>query len=254
MSQPILTGGPRMRPAAARPELANLVSEVRAVIDKHTGWGETSALVADALRRNMPRPNLLTAEEQAGDPRSYQSHLLYAEPDGTFSIVAVVWRPRQVTPIHDHITWCVVGVMQGVEQEELFTSPTGDYLARAGDNVNPQDRSLASRRPATSTGCTTPPRARRSRCTFTAPTSPGSAPAFAVNTTSPSALTDPGSWIRRVAGPLPPGRQPPRHRADRYVLRACKNAKNPDTIDRRRCIVAADIPPGSTRRVVFGVL
>jgi len=28
--------------------------------------------------------------------------------------------------------------MQGVEQEELFTSPTGDYLAGAGDNVNPQ--------------------------------------------------------------------------------------------------------------------
>ena len=136
MSQPILTGGPRMRSAAARPELAKLVSEVRAVIDKHTGWGETSALVADALRRNMPRPNLLTAQEQAGDPRSYQSHLLYAEPDGTFSIVAVVWRPRQVTPIHDHVTWCVVGVLQGVEQEELFGCPTGDYLERVGHSAN----------------------------------------------------------------------------------------------------------------------
>ena len=35
--------------------------------------------------------------------------------------------------------------------------------------------------------------------------------------------------------------------------RACKNAKKPDTIDRRRRTVAADTPPGSTRRVVFGV-
>jgi 3-mercaptopropionate dioxygenase len=136
MSQAILTSGHTMRPAAARPGLAAVVSEVRAVIDKQAGWGQTAALVADALRRSMPTPHLLTAEEQAGDPRSYESHLLYAEPDGAFSIVAVVWRPRQVTPIHDHVTWCVVGVLQGVEQEELFGCPTGDYLERAGHSAN----------------------------------------------------------------------------------------------------------------------
>jgi predicted metal-dependent enzyme (double-stranded beta helix superfamily) len=47
--------------------------------------------------------------------------VLHIEPDGTFSIVALVWRPGQVTPIHDHVTWCVFGVIQGVEYEELFT-------------------------------------------------------------------------------------------------------------------------------------
>jgi hypothetical protein len=31
--------------------------------------------------------------------------------------------------------------------------------------------------------------------------------------------------------------------------RACKNAKNPDTIDSRRRTVAADTPPGSSRVV-----
>jgi predicted metal-dependent enzyme (double-stranded beta helix superfamily) len=136
MRQAIITGGPTMRPTAARPGLAALVSDVRAVVDEHTGWGETAALVADALHRQLPAPDLLTAEERAGDPRSYRSHLLHAEPDGTFSIVAVVWRPRQVTPIHDHVTWCVVGVLQGVEQEELFRCPTGDYLERAGHSAN----------------------------------------------------------------------------------------------------------------------
>ena len=132
----MIAGSPTMSPTAARPELAALVSDLRAVIDTHTGWGQTAALVAGALRRHMPTPHLLTAEEQAGDPRSYQSHLLHTEPDGAFSIVAVVWRPRQITPIHDHVTWCVVGVMQGVEQEELFGCPTGDYLERVGHSAN----------------------------------------------------------------------------------------------------------------------
>jgi predicted metal-dependent enzyme (double-stranded beta helix superfamily) len=39
---------------------------------------------------------------------------------GSFSIIALVWRPGQVTGIHDHLTWCVFGVIEGVEHEELF--------------------------------------------------------------------------------------------------------------------------------------
>jgi 3-mercaptopropionate dioxygenase len=31
-----------------------------------------------------------------------------------------VWRPGQVTRIHDHTTWCVFGVLEGVEHEEVF--------------------------------------------------------------------------------------------------------------------------------------
>jgi predicted metal-dependent enzyme (double-stranded beta helix superfamily) len=42
-----------------------------------------------------------------GDPATYRCHLLHAEPDGSFSVVALVWRPGQATPIHDHVTWCV---------------------------------------------------------------------------------------------------------------------------------------------------
>ncbi|WP_336211693.1 hypothetical protein [Nonomuraea sp. LPB2021202275-12-8] len=36
------------------------------------------------------------------------------EPDGTFSVVALFTRPGQATSIHDHTTWCVVAVIDGV--------------------------------------------------------------------------------------------------------------------------------------------
>jgi predicted metal-dependent enzyme (double-stranded beta helix superfamily) len=35
-------------------------------------------------------------------------------------VVALVWKPGQITPIHDHRCWCVVGVLQGQETETRY--------------------------------------------------------------------------------------------------------------------------------------
>ena len=34
--------------------------------------------------------------------------------------MALVWLPGQRTPIHDHVSWCVVGVYRGVERETHY--------------------------------------------------------------------------------------------------------------------------------------
>ncbi len=101
-------------------ELAALVDGVRTAVTAHAGWSETAQLVTEELRRHLPTPEVLTDEERAGAPDGYRAHNLYVEPDGSFSIVALVWRPGQLTRIHDHVTWCTFGVIQGVEHEELF--------------------------------------------------------------------------------------------------------------------------------------
>jgi 3-mercaptopropionate dioxygenase len=100
--------------------LSPLVAGIRTAVDRHAGWAETAQLVADELRLNLPGPDVLTAEQRLGSPDGYTGHTLHVEPDGSFSIVALVWRPGQLTRIHDHVTWCVFGVIQGVEHEELF--------------------------------------------------------------------------------------------------------------------------------------
>ena len=101
-------------------QLSQLVDGVRSAVGTHADWSETAQLVAEQLRRHLPGPDVLTAEQRLGSPETYQAHNLHVEPDGSFSIVALVWRPGQVTRIHDHITWCVFGVIQGVEHEDLF--------------------------------------------------------------------------------------------------------------------------------------
>ena len=101
-------------------ELHGLVAGVRTAAAAGDDWSHTAQLVAEQLRQHLPTPDVLSTEQRLGSPDGYRSHTLHVEPDGSFSIVAVVWRPGQVTRIHDHVTWCVFGVIQGVEQEELF--------------------------------------------------------------------------------------------------------------------------------------
>ena len=114
-----------------------LVAAIRAATAQRADWSRTAVLVADQLRAHLPGPEILTAAEREGDPGGYRSHVLHAEPDGSFSVTAMVWRPGQITPIHDHVTWCVFGVLQGIEYEELYSvSADGAYLQDAGRSQN----------------------------------------------------------------------------------------------------------------------
>jgi predicted metal-dependent enzyme (double-stranded beta helix superfamily) len=128
-----MTTTTQTRPAI---ELSELLDGLRTAVSAHAGWSDTAQLVAEQLRRHLPGPDVLTAEQRLGSPDGYRSHTLHVEPDGSFSIVALVWRPGQMTRIHDHLTWCVFGVIQGVEHEELFDpdlNPIGRSDNHTGD-------------------------------------------------------------------------------------------------------------------------
>jgi len=116
----------------------SLVRAIRAEVRLGLGWQKTADRVVGALRSNLPDPaDLLPAPLRHGDPSCYQSHLLYAEPDGSFSVAAMVWLPGQETVIHDHVAWCVTAVLQGLEYEEVFAlADGGRALALAARNVN----------------------------------------------------------------------------------------------------------------------
>jgi predicted metal-dependent enzyme (double-stranded beta helix superfamily) len=66
--------------------------------------------------------------------------VLYVDPASRFSIVSLVWMPGQRTVIHDHVSWCVVGVYQGVEEETLYRLVDNGlepaHLVRAWQSAN----------------------------------------------------------------------------------------------------------------------
>jgi predicted metal-dependent enzyme (double-stranded beta helix superfamily) len=121
----------------AETDLDELVAAVRTAVGRRADWTETARLVAAELERYLPSPDVLTEEQRTGKQAGYESHVLHAEPDGTFSIQALVWRPGQTTAIHDHLTWCVFGVIQGIEYEELFVlDEANECLVESGSSVN----------------------------------------------------------------------------------------------------------------------
>src|SRR3954451_8402802 len=80
--------------------LSPLVAGIRTAVAGHADWGQTAQLVADQLGRHLPGPDVLTAAQRRGSTASYVGHTLHVEPDGSFSIVALVWRPGQLTATH----------------------------------------------------------------------------------------------------------------------------------------------------------
>jgi 3-mercaptopropionate dioxygenase len=69
---------------------------------------------------------------EAFTPRKdrFAMNLLHMPEDEAFSIIGGVWHPGQSTPIHDHLTWALIGVYEGEEREGLFR--------RTDDGSNPK--------------------------------------------------------------------------------------------------------------------
>ncbi|MGV9914728.1 cysteine dioxygenase [Streptomyces tendae] len=109
-----------IRDIRTTPLAAALIDDVRAVVARGESPGRTADLVAAAMRGYLTRPGLLTDEQRVGSAGHYTQHVLHAEADGSFSVVALVWLPGQRTPVHDHVSWCVAGVHQGTEAERRY--------------------------------------------------------------------------------------------------------------------------------------
>ncbi|MDH6142882.1 MULTISPECIES: cysteine dioxygenase family protein [Kitasatospora] len=118
----------------------DLIADIREVIQRGLSPELTAHLVGELLAPVLSTADLLTAEQREGDPDHYRQHVLHAEPDGSFSIVALVWLPGQQTRIHDHVSWCVTGVHEGQEQERRYRLMTDGLTSRlipTEDVVNP---------------------------------------------------------------------------------------------------------------------
>jgi len=117
-------------------DLTSLVADLDLAVRSTRGNDlETVEAVCSALRPALSSPDLLLPEQRIGDPAGYRSHLLHVAPDGSFSVVALVWLPGQATAIHDHLSWCVVGVYEGAEHETLFRPTPSGQLVASGTSI-----------------------------------------------------------------------------------------------------------------------
>jgi predicted metal-dependent enzyme (double-stranded beta helix superfamily) len=60
------------------------------------------------------------------DADGYTRNLIYEAPDKCLSLYALVWLPGQWTPVHDHGSWGVVGVVDGTLEERSYVRLSPD--------------------------------------------------------------------------------------------------------------------------------
>lgn len=126
--------------ASAEDARAALIQGIRDAVARDDDAAATSKAVGDVLRGFLHVPDLVPESARASDSVAYRQNLLHVEDDGSFSIVALVWLPGQRTPVHDHISWCVVGVYEGDETEIRYSVREADgeeYLVQVGESMNP---------------------------------------------------------------------------------------------------------------------
>lgn len=121
--------------------MSELVERVRRTVRQELSPEATGAAVGTELAAYLGRDDLLTEAQCEGDADGYRQHVVHVEDDGSFSVVALVWLPGQRTAIHDHVSWCVVGVHDGEETEVRYeVHADGDvrYLTEEETSVNPR--------------------------------------------------------------------------------------------------------------------
>jgi predicted metal-dependent enzyme (double-stranded beta helix superfamily) len=75
--------------------------------------------VAAALLPYLDLPDLLQDVPCPCSPERYIRHLLHAAED--YTVLALVWRPGQMSPVHGHRSWCALGIHRGSMTEMQFT-------------------------------------------------------------------------------------------------------------------------------------
>lgn len=105
------------------PRIARLRDFVVALAESVEQIGDEQSLLAAGkglLTKLVAHDDWLPAAFAFPDPRTYQQYLLHCDSRQRFSVVSFVWGPGQSTPIHNHRTWGLIGMLRGSEVNQRY--------------------------------------------------------------------------------------------------------------------------------------
>ena len=132
----------------SHPSLLNFVQEMSRMLQGKPAEPEILTRGTRSLANLVANDNWLPEEFTRPHPQHYQQYLLYADPLELFSMVSFVWGPGQKTPVHDHMTWGLIGMLRGKEVDTHYhKQQDGSY--RRGEGVTLLPGQVGSVSPAT---------------------------------------------------------------------------------------------------------
>ena len=132
----------------SHPSLLNFVQEMSRMLQGKPAEPEILTRGTSSLANLVANDNWLPEVFTRPHPQHYQQYLLYADPLELFSMVSFVWGPGQKTPVHDHMTWGLIGMLRGKEVDTHYhKQQDGSY--RRGEGVTLLPGQVGSVSPAT---------------------------------------------------------------------------------------------------------
>jgi predicted metal-dependent enzyme (double-stranded beta helix superfamily) len=112
--------------------LTDFVGDFAGLVDAQPGESEIIARGGRLLADLVSHDDWLPDAYAAPDKERYRQYLLHLDPRERFSVVSFVWGPGQATPVHDHRTWGLIGVLRGAEFSEHFVRDAEGALRPSG--------------------------------------------------------------------------------------------------------------------------
>lgn len=114
-----------------RYSLNSFIADAAAIAAKRQEPSDTVLHIAPLMFRLLQGPkDFLAAAHYRSDPEHYARNLVFAAAgDCDISLFTLVWEPGQWTPVHDHGSWGVVGVVEGLLREQSYMRLDSDQRA-----------------------------------------------------------------------------------------------------------------------------
>jgi predicted metal-dependent enzyme (double-stranded beta helix superfamily) len=100
--------------------LQEFIQDVDGVVRGYSSESEILLHLRPVLEKLVSSPTSVPAKAFTPRKDRFAMNLIQMPEDEAYSIIGGVWRPGQTTPIHDHLTWALIGVCEGEEREALF--------------------------------------------------------------------------------------------------------------------------------------
>jgi len=122
--------------------LREFINDVDRVVRGYSSESEVLLYLKPVLEKLVSSP--ASVPPKAFTPREdrFAMNLIQMPEDEAYSIIGGVWHPGQTTPIHNHLTWALIGVYEGEEREALFrrtddgSNPKLAKIQQVGERVN----------------------------------------------------------------------------------------------------------------------
>ncbi len=100
--------------------LHQFVADTEAVLDRHPSMPVTIKEVSQFVYKLCRDGSWLPERARATRDDCYARHLLHKDRQNRFVVLALVWKPGQATPIHDHSCWGVMGLLENSLEETIY--------------------------------------------------------------------------------------------------------------------------------------